>query len=174
MLTAQVKTILSVLLAVVVVVGGYFALRTAPQTANAPVESSDNANKKMAFADFMKSGGTYKCTVNQSVNGVDTKGTTYLDNGMIRGEFSNKIQGYNIDVTFIVREGFTYTWTSMMPNTGFKSKVMMGSTSGSNAGTSGSYSFNAEQIGDYDCQPWNADTSMFTIPANITFTSTGY
>lgn len=138
----------------------------APQPqASAPTESG----KKIAFAEFIKQGGAYKCTVNQSVAGTDTVGTTYIHNGLIRGEYSTKTAGMNIATSLIVRDGFTYTWTSMAPTMGFKAKVVDNAVVNTGAAMSASYSWNAQQIGDYNCESWAADDSMFTVPASVTF-----
>lgn len=125
--------------------------------------------KKMAFSEFIKQGGAYKCTVSQLVEGIATKGVTYIDGTMIRGEYTTNAQGMSVDSTLIVRDGYTYTWTSMAPGMGFKAKAQEG-TGETNTPTSASYSFNAEQIGDYDCQPWSADASLFALPKDVTWT----
>jgi hypothetical protein len=57
----------------------------------------------------------------------------------------------------------------MMPTTGFKSEVSADAEGDGSAGTSGDYSFNADQIGDYDCQPWTVDNTKFTLPVGVTF-----
>jgi hypothetical protein len=49
-------------------------------------------------------------------------------------------------------------------------KVAVKDTSGTvNAGSTGTYSWNADQIGDYNCIPWKADASKFVVPTSITF-----
>ncbi len=167
------KLIVGIAAAVVVVAGAvyFFAGSKAPATEGvqeqAAVASSD-AGKKMAFADFIKQGGSYKCTVHQSVGGIDTVGTTYISGDMIRGEYTTQVQGQNIDTSFVLRDGYTYSWSSMVPNMGIKSKAVVaaGDTS---ASAQGSYSFNAEQIGDYQCDPWTADASTFALPKGVTF-----
>jgi hypothetical protein len=167
-------------LALVIVVGvGFFAMST---QVSAPVPESEDGDtvsqsetprqneKKMAFSEFIKQGGSYKCSVNQSVGGVETNGTTYISGGMIRGEYRSAAEGMNVDSTLVVRDGYTYTWTSMMPGVGFKSNIV--ETTGAEsttAGMSGTYSWNAEQIGDYSCESWDADSSLFEIPKDITF-----
>lgn len=166
----------------VVVLGGY--LITQPKEAddklvqessevtedNTTKEEAPVEGKKMAFSQFIKQGGAYKCTVNQTLSGIDTTGVTYINDAMIRGEFNTRIQNMNIDSTFIVRDGYTYSWSSVMPTAGFKVK-MSGTTTtpDTTTGTTGSYSWNAEQIGDYDCQPWTVDQAKFTVPTNVTF-----
>ncbi len=177
----QSKLIILGLVAVVVLGGAYAALKpkegiaptvneeTESQTAtseNVPAESG----KKMAFSEFIKQGGSYKCTVNQSVQGSETEGITYIDDEMIRGEYTVKTQGMEIDSNMIVRDGFAYSWSSMMPSMGFKSKVATDVDQNTGAGASGTYSWNAEQIGDYSCEAWDADPSVFELPTTVTFT----
>ncbi len=127
------------------------------------------SGKKMAFSQFVKQGGSYKCTVNQYVGDTTTEGTTYINEGMIRGEYNTKVQGIDVSTSFIARDGYTYTWSSMAPTMGFKSKIVESTTEGDTTGTSGTYSFNAEQIGDYNCQPWSADSALFVVPSKVTF-----
>lgn len=165
----------------VLVVGGYFAYQANKPEGVDRIEfpneekseeqgkAPEQTGKKMAFSQFLKQGGAYKCEVNQDINGVETKGTTYINDGMVRGEYNTKIQGANVDSTFIVRDGFVYSWSSMLPNMGFKMKTDVNASGNAGASASGSYSWNAEQIGDYNCEPWTVDQSKFTVPTNITF-----
>lgn len=174
------KTIISILIIGAVAVGGYFLSKsnkggyqeTKGET-NVEVskeEATKPNGKKIAFSEFIKQSGSYKCTVNQSLNNTVTKGTTYLSNGMIRGEYNTKVSGMSVDSTILVRDGYTYSWNSMMPSMGFKMKVQTTTnTPNVGASASGSYSFNAEQIGDYDCQAWTVDQSKFAVPTTITF-----
>lgn len=130
--------------------------------------------KKMAFMDFAKQGGAYECTVNQYIDSSytsTTKGTVYISKGNIRGNYNVKVQGMSIDTSVIVRDGFAYTWTNMM-TTGYKVAVATDTTGKTSAGGTtpqGTFSWNSDMIGDYDCKPWTADAAMFTLPAKITF-----
>lgn len=136
-----------------------------PQTSDTPTKG-----KKMAFTEFAKQGGTYTCTVHQSVNGSDVTGTVFMDKGSLRGEFGAQYAGQKISVNFIVRDGFTYVWNSMMPTTGFKIKtVTEGQTVTSNQPMAGNIQAGLETIGDYECTSWTADTSKFALPASVTF-----
>lgn len=141
---------------------------TTPSTEPTP------AGKKMAFMDFAKQGGSYECTVNQYIDSSytsTTKGTVYLSKGNIRGDYNVKVQGMSIDTSVIVRDGFAYTWTNMM-TTGYKVPVATDTTRKTSAGGTtpqGTFSWNSDMIGDYDCTPWAADAALFTLPAKITF-----
>lgn len=178
-MTQTTKIILGILAggAVIVAVGSSFFLTTDVETSTSENVTSDQlettnptAGKKMAFTEFLKQDkGDYKCTVNQDVNGSVTVGTTYLSGGMIRGEYNTQVQNMNVDSTFIVRDGFSYSFTSLAPTMGFKVKVVEPKEGDVTTQTSGSYQWNAQNIGDYDCQPWTTDPAKFTIPTNITF-----
>ncbi len=145
---------------------------TKTTTSEGVVENQPTSSgKKMAFADFLKQGGAYQCTVNQYVQNIESKGKVYIDGGRISGVFSTKVQGMTIDTNILVREGYSYTWSSMMQGMGYKTKTVdpKDTPASGSASTSGTYSFNAEQIGDYNCTPWSVDEGVFSIPTNVTF-----
>jgi hypothetical protein len=159
-------------------IGGYFAVKSDK------VEKNDNqetvvkneeqpSNKKMAFSEFAKQGGAYKCEVKQNAGGVESSGVVYIGGEKIRGEFDSIVQGKIIQTFFIVRDGYSHTWTSMYPNMGFKAKVSADTEVNTNTQTSGTYSWNVNQIGDYDCDSWALDASKFILPAGVNFTTMG-
>lgn len=169
------KIIIAVIIIVLLGVGGYM-LFAGQDEAMVTAENSSDANtnqesdgKKMAFTEFMKQGGTYKCEVNQNVGDTTTKGTTYMDGGMIRGEYVTQVQGMTVSSYSIIRDGYSYGWSSMAPTMGYKVKIDTAAAANTNTSTSGSYTFNAETIGDYNCEAWTADASMFALPAGVTF-----
>ena len=136
--------------------------------------TSTGSGKKIAFTELVKQGGTFKCSVNQTVENVTVKGLVYMDKGLIRGEFAGDYAGKKMDVTFVMRDNMTYVWNSVIPNMGFKFKndtaVSLGDkkaqASGEIHATPESY---LEKIGDYDCEAWVAEASKFVIPTSITF-----
>ncbi len=92
-----------------------------------------------------------------------------MSEGLIRGEYNTEAQGINIGTTMIVRDGYAYSWTSVAPNMGFKAKVVENVEANPNAGASGAYSWNVDQIGDYECNDWTADPSKFAVPTGVNF-----
>ncbi len=170
------KIIMIIVAAAVVAGGGYYflnSIKNQEAAQSVPVATTtDSTGKKMAFSAFLKQGGTYKCTTHQTIDGSSTVGTIYTDNGMLRGEYSTQVQGMKIDATFVIRDGFTYSWSSVSEGAGIKVKVV-DTTEASGTPKASSYNFNADQIGDYDCVPWKADASKFTLPSNVTFTEFG-
>jgi hypothetical protein len=160
-----------------VIAGGLYAYRggltaenreattTPSQTASSP------QGKKMAFYQFAQQGGSYACTVHQLVNNMETTGTVYMNQGMIRGEWNTDYQGKAVDTHFIVRDNTTYVWSSLMKGTGYRlANDAAVNVEGSGA-ASGTITPNAymQEIGDYDCEPWKADMTMFDLPAGINF-----
>lgn len=178
------KQLIGVFVAIVVVGGGLFIYSNSNKTENNTVdnammedgstvstETKSSDGKKMAFESFIKNGGSYVCTVNQYVQNIESKGIVYIDGSKISGEFKTSVQGMNIGTSFISKDGYSYTWSSVMPNTGYKVAVTSSTNAGdSSTGTSGTYGFNAQDIGDYDCQAWTPDASKFDLPSSVKFT----
>jgi hypothetical protein len=113
-------------------------------------------------------GGSYKCEVKQAFSDMENSGTVYIAGGNIRGEYTTIAEGRTIDTSFIMKDGYSYTWSSALANIGFKTKINT-KASGAGAESSGTYSWNASQIGDYNCEPWTADEKTFETPAGMSF-----
>ncbi len=186
----QSKIIISALVAVIVLGGGYMALKS-QETKDAVSQESVKTNeqgtepkvnetettgtpsgKKMAFSEFLKQGGAYKCTVNQNIQDTETQGVTYIDGDIIRADYTIEVEGLTMTSSMIVRDGYTYSWSSMAPQMGFKSKIAEAEPTANDidTGMSDSYAWNADQIGDYNCDAWNPDKATFALPAGVTFT----
>ena len=159
------KTLMWVLVGVVVVAGGFYILKGDKSEPTETVQ--EETGKKMAFSEFIKQGGSYKCEVKQSMDDFNTGGTVYISGGNIRGDFNTVAEGQTAQTSFILKDGFTYNWSSLAPNMGVKVPVAVDSETTVNSEV---YSWSANQIGDYDCEPWVADASMFIVPTNINFT----
>lgn len=131
-----------------------------------------SASKKIPFAELIKQGGSYRCEVKQYYQNTETVGTVYTGKGNVYAEYSMKVMGQVFDTNFILVGDTTYTWTSMTPGSGFKTKTATGAVaSTSQQGDTTTYSWNAEQIGDYTCSDWVYDEAQFTPPKGITFKS---
>lgn len=162
------KTLAWVLVAVVVVGGAYYTLKGDRSEPGKETTNQEETGKKMAFSEFAKSGGSYKCEVKQSMSDFENSGTVYMSGGMMRGEFSTIAEGKQIDTSFIYKGNIMYTWSSAMGAMGFKMEANP-MASNEEAAASGTYSWNTSEIGDYNCIVWEADSSKFELPAGITF-----
>jgi hypothetical protein len=164
------KKIFLPIIVLVVLVGVYFAFSNKEKVTVVP----EIVDRKMSFESFLKNDkGSYVCTVAQDVGGTQSSGTVYVSSVIgetrkIRGEFSSTVQGMKIDTNFVMKDGFSYTWGSMMPQMGYKVKVQE-QTGDTTTATSGTYSFNASQIGSYNCEDWKADNKMFDLPSSVKF-----
>jgi len=154
------------------------SVENAAMTASSTSPAAQSSGKKIPFADMVKQGGSYQCTVHQAVAGFNSTSMVYISNGMMSVHIDQTVQGKAINTTFIQRDGYDYTWTSYAPTMGFKVPVSVVTDANANAkaamsaggAASGSFSWNANQVGDYDCQPWSPDASKFALPSSVKFT----
>ena len=123
--------------------------------------------KKVSFVDFMRKGGSYKCAVSQKMANMVSDGTVYLHDALVRVEFSTTLAGQSLTTTMIARDGYMYSWTSMSPGKGYKTKIPDATSASSAKGT---YTWNGSQVVDYSCAPWKADDSFFDLPKSVVFT----
>lgn len=165
------KTLIAVILAGAVIIGGYFFVKSNNPTGdvqNNEVGNTQNG-KKVAFSELVKQGGSYKCEVKLLMNGEENGGTIYMSGDNLRSDVSIAIAGKMMDSHFIMRDGYMYTWSSAAPNMGIKIKSDTGVKTDSSVNT-GTVAWNSEQVGDYDCAPWVPEQSKFTLPTGMTFT----
>lgn len=146
-----------------------------PAPVRAGSASAPTTGKKIAFSELFKQGGSFECTVKQTVSDMESDGVVFMNGDRLRSEFSTIAEGIKVDTTIIIKDGNMYTWSSMMPKDGFKIKVEPTDGVGDNAvdstkSVSATYSWNIEQIGDYYCEEWIMDESKFTLPTGIKFT----
>lgn len=166
------KVLPVVLIAGAVLVGGYFYLN-GDKGEMVKDTSASQMEKKIAFSQFLKDRGSYECKVDQSVEGAETKGTVYINDGFLRGRFETQTQGTKMATDLLVSNGYTYTWSSAAPM-GVKAPVLEdGTIVDKNQELTGSYSWNADQIGEYDCVAWTPDPAVFSIPEGIEFMDVG-
>jgi hypothetical protein len=95
------KTIVTLLLLILGGTGYYFYQGSESRKAvvldpNGPAQlayatTTTPTSKKIAFSQLMSQKGTYKCTVNQYVGDIESKGTVYMDKGLLRGEFATAV-----------------------------------------------------------------------------------
>lgn len=164
-MTSGIKIAISLALVAVVVAGvyGYTRGHYGPlENATTTEQGGVATGKKMAFGDFAKQGGNYICTFEGNVQGVDAKGTIYMNGALIRGEVvqSTKEAG-SMTSSFIIREGNVYYWNTAMPQ-GIKIKYDIANYK------AGDFS-QFDQIADYKCEEWTPEAAKFVVPTNIQF-----
>ena|SRR3989344_8373273 len=165
------KKLIILVILVAVVVGVYFVFGGSKEVKNEELGNANEeqtAGKKMAFSQFLKQGGAYKCEVKQSMSDFENSGTMYINGQNMKGEFSTVAEGRTMNSSFMSRDGYSYTWSSLTPGMGFKIKAEA-ETSNDDVDTSGTYAWNADQIGDYNCENWVVDATKFELPKDVTF-----
>ncbi len=122
----------------------------------------------------------YECSFNKSDPTSQVSGIFRMIDGNLRGDFDIDIQadqtGFG-DASpdqraffashFILKDGYTYTWTSLQ-NIGYKSKMA------DKVSDRSSTKVQAQIVGfedklAYNCHPWNAVLNVFDLPTGITF-----
>lgn len=151
-----------------VLVNATTTVNTSSSTAETANIEEEGKEKKIPFGEFMSKGGSYKCTVTQKMANMLSEGTVYMHDQLVRVEFSTTLAGQSMSTTMIARDGYNYSWTSMTPGKGYKTKIV-NTTTDSSASPSGTYTWNGGQVTSYSCATWVADDSIFVLPKNIVF-----
>lgn len=172
------KILIGVIVVLAIVLGIYFFLKPAgPATdgegtavTEGQEEVGEDSGRRMAFADFLRTGGSYKCEVTHEIDGASSSGVVYVHDDMVRSDYTTTVDGSAMDSHSIFRDGYSYTWTSLA-DMGFM--VAVDSTeleTDTSAGAEGDFSgFDPDQVGEYECDPWALDSTVFAVPANIEF-----
>lgn len=142
------------------------------QSANPQASQSSTQNKSLF--DLLSMAGSQKCTFSDS----NSSGTVYISDGKMRGDFQSQNEGKS-GVSHMLNDGsYVYIWTDGQQN-GYKMSLAVVkqqqaqiTESPSNGGSQAqpSQAVNMQQKSNYSCDPWSADSSMFTVPTNVTFT----
>ncbi len=182
------KSIVGIIIIGIIAFGGYYytnsnntneeveqvttnpSINTSTTTLSSTTSQAVPAEKKMSFAQFIKQGGAYKCTINENSGTTSTKGIVYIRGDNVKGEIATQAEGKSVIVNFIVTGGFTYTWTSVMPTMGFKFKNNAEGQPTGDTSVKGNI-WNPEQIGDYDCEVATVSEKDFVPPSTVNFTA---
>lgn len=125
-------------------------------------------SKKMAFSEFIKQDGSYECTVS-SPDDFGSNGKAFISGGEIRGDFTTIAEGISVNSSVLVKNDFTYVWSDMFPQAAIKVANVKTTEGSGSSEMSGTYVWDTDKVGDYDCSPWTLDTTKFIIPTKITF-----
>lgn len=122
----------------------------------------------------------YECSFKKSDANAQVSGIFRMIDGRLRGDFDIDIQSNKTvfgDTSpdqraffashFILKDGFTYTWTSLQ-NIGYKSE-MTNNIDGGSSTLEQAQIVGFEDKVDYECKPWNAVLNVFDLPSGITF-----
>lgn len=166
--------ILYALIALAVVGGGAWFVMNREEATGAPssaqesseMVSTETQNFKGSMQELMARGGSWKCDVSVTTEGITSTGTTYVAQGRVRADFVSEIpQVGKMESHMLMRDNTAYTWTSMM-NQGFKFPIKGNEVEPE---VSAEVAAQINQDYDYRCTAWPTDESVFALPSGITF-----
>lgn len=156
-------------------------IKETADTAQQKVEEVKEGGKKItgSMKDIMMMGGAMKCTWEDEGG---TSGITYIDGEKVNSKIVNMPVGPNGELgdAYTISDGeWLYMWSSLSAQ-GTKMKMdaeMMEQKDlpevnvpeDAEMPKDKNDSLNMDAQYNYECDKWNADASMFTPPANITF-----
>ena len=167
--------VIAIVIAIIILLGlGGFILygkskaptKTA-QTSQTPAKSQ-NSSTNTTLAGLIALGQNLRCSFSVTgTNGDLTNGTFYVSKENVRGDFTVKTPDGKQNQMSIIRMGDTnYVWGSALPR-GIKMTLSLDKIT---QGAQASQYSAVNQKTNYNCLPWNVDASLFTPPANVTFT----
>jgi len=147
----------------------------AGQSASPQSQASQASTQKKSLFDFFSMAGSQKCIFSDSNN--NSSGTVYISDGKMRGDFQSQNSGKTESSHMLNDGSYVYMWTDGQSN-GYKmsleivkQEAAQVTTSPSNGNSQQpSQTVNLQQKSNYSCGPWSANSSLFTVPANVTFT----
>lgn len=120
--------------------------------------------QQQSLKEIMAANKPVKCEFSSvEADGSSVKGTSYVANGKVRGDFSTTVNGTTMNGHTLIDNNVMYTWVEGQKE-GFKLAINTTGTSSSNQAV------DLDAKADYDCSSWNPDSASFTLPTNITFT----
>lgn len=121
-----------------------------------------------SFKELMAMGKSQKCTIMYNQNNVVSNGTVYLADGMMRGDFTSTVDGKAMTTHMITNKTEAYTWTEGMAQ-GYKMSIDTNEAAQRQAAQNGKAAADLNQKVNYECSPWNKDSSQFTPPSTVNF-----
>lgn len=149
-----------VVVLVVIAVIAFMRMGTPTDQSAATAESQPSESSLRAL---IASGALQKCTFSSDMQNATSEGTVYIAGGKVRGDFTATGGGQTQTGHFIMADNTTYVWADGMSQ-GFKTSL----------GTSSAQQqIDPDAPGNYNCEAWVPDQTLFALPATITFTDLG-
>lgn len=159
----QNKLMWGIVVLVVIAGGAYFFMK---DSASVGIETPPQF---MSLKDLRGRTGQQTCTFTSTTQNSQSQGTVYLNNGMMRGNFTSVANGQSVASHMIVKDDSVYVWSDGLAQ-GYKMDVSTLDTPPSQGSQSG---IDATAPVGYDCKAGNIDSSVFELPAGITFSTVG-
>ncbi len=129
------------------------------------------AGKKKGLAETVLDGGNYQCTFESTAAQVTSKGTVYISEQNLRGDFESIVSAAGSSATrthLVQKDGYVYSWIDNIP---YGVKVKVAATREEQAAAmNASMNLDNGVPFNYDCAPWTPEAARFTLPTGVTFT----
>jgi hypothetical protein len=169
------KKIIVILILILLGSGVYLFMKKSPQSSNPQTSTTQNQpststnQTQGTLKSLLSAGKSQKCTYSSKVGSTSVDGTVYIANGKMREDFTTTSAQTKMNGYMIVDGGYSYVWSDLS-NQGIK--MAFDQAQPSNAPTSAnSQTPNINQAYTYTCSGWAENSSMFTPPTNITFST---
>jgi DNA-binding transcriptional regulator of glucitol operon len=129
------------------------------QTSNAPQTQTTTLRSLIA------ANTPQMCTFSKTTAQMQSQGTVYVGNGMMRGDFTTYVAGQTTESHMIVKDNTSYMWTSVSPQ-GFKMSFDQVATQ---SDTNPNPTLDPSAPTDYSCSSWSYESTQFELPTTVTF-----
>ncbi len=165
-----------ILILTTVVVVGFLGKNKPKDTQNltteslGPVTESEETAGEGSIFDLVKLGKTAKCTYTSDLESTKMEGVSYISGKNVRADFEVITANNQKMTSHMISDGeWVYSWSSAMPQ-GFKMKVSETDARNTTPSEKNDATSTLNNKVSYRCTPWVEDTSLFTIPTDVTFT----
>lgn len=164
--------IVGFVIAVVVIGGGIWYYATSdtpmPQGEQTALENGKTGNKGSgSLSSLFGMTGSYTCTISSGAPGGIARGTVYISDGNVRGDFVTvENNGQEIMVSMIQSGEYMYNWSSAASQ-GVKMKIDTGTSM--SIGNAGEAQFDTSAAVDYSCEMSSVDANLFVPPSEVQF-----
>lgn len=185
------KKLIWIMVGLLVLIGGVFAFNSAKKSSSTQNDMSKmeqksstqnnmmpQLNNAPTVSELMAKNEPYTCSWEQSMNGSSVAYKTFINGQNIRTEsvVKNQYSG-PITSTFLLKDGYIYSWTSTTSNTGTKVKEMAPGSNTGNPTIESSMTMSFHTLIDsmnrapgYHCDK-GFEASLLDVPLNIKFMS---
>jgi len=128
---------------------------------------NDSGGNTTSLKNLMATMVNQKCTFLD--NESNSKGTIYLANGKVRGDFSTQQEGKTMSSHMISDSEYAYIWMDDL-QTGLKVSMDSMEEVNDTGFKNSPKTVDIDQEVDYSCSSWAPDNSVFVVPTDRTFT----
>lgn len=166
--------IIGIVVVLILIAGGLYAFRgTAPAAVETEPEATETTDEEYApesatsLKGLLASSVPQQCTFKDSSDPATvSEGKVYVAQKKMRGDFSSMVSGQTQKSHIIIDGQKTYIWIDG------QTQGLVASLDVADKSPEGSASnqVDLDKQVDIDCQPWIADTALFTVPTDVQFT----